>query len=156
MSHLFSHFDYNNIFLVSLFLFFFYLSIRTFMQYRMEGMSNDAKNAGLAALANEFSTDAYESMKMTILNESAGSSKSVSDLVRKHEADIKAIVESQSNLNNSDSIKKMVEDIMKYLTGQIEDTNSKVESVKGSGVTFNNEEEQQKIIGIVKKYIVPK
>ena len=85
-----------------------------------------------------------------------GSSKSVMDLVRKHEADIQAIVKNQSNLNNSDSIKKKVEDVMKHLTSQIENTNRKVESVKGTSIIFNNDEEHQKILGIVQKYIVPK
>jgi len=154
MSHLFSHFDYKNIFMVSLFLFFFYLSFRAFMQSRIEGMSDDEKNASLAAVADKFTTDAYEGIKLIILNESADSSKSVSDLVRKHQADIQGIVENQSNINNSDSIKKRVDDVMKQLTSQIEDTNRKVESVKGSGIIFNNEEERQKIEGIVKNYIV--
>ena len=140
--------------MVSLFLFFFYLSFRAFMQSRIEGMSDDEKNASLAAVADKFTTDAYEGIKLIILNESADSSKSVSDLVRKHQADIQGIVENQSNINNSDSIKKRVDDVMKQLTSQIEDTNRKVESVKGSGIIFNNEEERQKIEGIVKNYIV--
>jgi CRISPR/Cas system CMR subunit Cmr6 (Cas7 group RAMP superfamily) len=155
MSHLFSHFDYKNIFLASLFLFFFYLSFRAFMQYRMEGMSNDAKNASLAALAEEYASNAYESIKTTISNESADSSKSVNDIVRKHEAEIKGIIESQSNLNNSDSIKKRVDEIIEYITRQVEETKRRVETVKGSGIIFNNAAEQQKIEGIVKNYIVP-
>ena len=156
MSHLFSYFDYKNIFLVSLFLFFFYLSFRAFIKSPIEGMNNDEKRAQLDAIADEYTTNAYENIKTIISNESMGSSNSVSDVVRKHKADIQAIVENQSNLNNSDSVKKRVDDVMKQLTGQIEDTNRKVESVKGSGITFNNEEERQKIIGIVKTYIVPK
>jgi len=156
MSHLFSHFDYNNIFLVLLFLFFFYLSFRALIKSRIEGMSDDERRASLAALADEYTTNAYESIKTTILNESAGSLTSVKDLVSKHEADIKAIIENQSNLNTSDSITKRVEEIMKLLTNQIDDTNRKIETVKGSGITFNNDDEHQKFVGIVKKYIVPK
>ena len=156
MSHLFSYFDYKNIFLVSLFLFFFYLSFRAFIKSQIEGMSDDEKRAQLDTIADEYTSNAYENIKTIISNESMGSSNSVSDVVRKHQADIQAIVENQSNLNNSDSIKKRVDDVMKQLTSQIEDTNRKVESVKGSGITFNNEEERQKIIGIVKTYIVPK
>jgi hypothetical protein len=156
MSHLFSYFDYKNIFLVSLFLFFFYLSFRAFIKSQIEGMSDDEKRAQLDTIADEYTSNAYENIKTIISNESMGSSNSVSDVVRKHKADIQAIVENQSNLNNSDSVKKRVDDVMKQLTGQIEDTNRKVESVKGSGITFNNEEERQKIIGIVKTYIVPK
>ena len=125
------------------------------MQYRMEGMSNDAKNASLAALAEEYASNAYESIKTTISNESADSSKSVNDIVRKHEAEIKGIIESQSNLNNSDSIKKRVDEIIEYITRQVEETKRKVETVKGSGIIFNNAAEQQKIEGIVKNYIVP-
>ena len=156
MSHLFSYFDYKNIFLISLFLFFFYLSFRAFIKSQIEGMSDDEKRAQLDTIADEYTSNAYENIKTIISNESMGSSNSVSDVVRKHQADIQAIVENQSNLNNSDSIKKRVDDVMKQLTSQIEDTNRKVESVKGSGITFNNEEERQKIIGIVKTYIVPK
>ena len=156
MSHLFSYFDYKNIFLVSLFLFFFYLSFRAFIKSPIEGMNNDEKRAQLDAIADEYTTNAYENIKTIISNESVGSSKSVMDLVRKHEADIQAIVKNQSNLNNSDSIKKKVEDVMKHLTSQIENTNRKVESVKGTSIIFNNDEEHQKILGIVQKYIVPK
>ena len=154
MSHLFSHFDYKNIFLVSLFLFFFYLSFRAFIKSRIEGMSDDERLASLAAIADEYTTNAYESIKTPISNESAGSLTSVKDLVSAHEAEIKAIVESQSNLNTPDSITKSVEEIMKLLTSQIEDTNRKVETVKGTSIIFNNDEERQKIVGIVKKYIV--
>ena len=156
MSHLFSHFDYKNIFMVSLFLFFFYLSFRAFMQYRIEGMSDNERLASLAAIADEYTTNAYESIKATILNESAGSLTSVNEIVRKHEADIKAIVENQSNLNTSDSITKRVEEIMKLLTNQIDDINRKIETVKGSGITFKNDDEHQKFVGIVKKFIVSK
>ena len=141
--------------MVSLFLFFFYLSFRAFMQYRIEGMSDNERLASLAAIADEYTTNAYESIKTTISNESAGSLKSVKDLVSKHEAEIKAIIENQSKLNTSDSITKKVEEIMNQLTSQIEDTNRKVESVKGSSIIFMNDGEHQRIIGIVKKYIVP-
>lgn len=125
------------------------------MQYRIEGMSNDEKRASLAAIADEYTTNAYESIKTIISNESAGSLTSVKDLVSKHEADIRAIVENQSNLNGSDSITKRVEEIMKLLTNQIDETNRKIETVKGSSIKFNSDDEHQKFIGIVKKYIVP-